>query len=239
MLIALSRPGVLQLCRLARALPRAAILVGERHLDLIEGLENPAEGIEGGLGARVPDLISGFDQLVFFLSVGAVVRLIAPHLRSKHRDPGVLAVDAGARFVVPLVSGHIGGANAFAERVAEMLGATAVITTASEAVETIAVDILGRELGWRVEAPEINLRRAAAAVVDGEPVVLIQETGARDWWRGPGPLPDNICVRNALDGLDLDRFRSVLLVTGRRIPADFRQRLGERLVVYRPEGHRT
>lgn len=234
LLAAVSRPGLAPLCRLARALPRATLLVGARHLDLTAGLANPIESLQGRLSARIPDLMRGFDQLVFFLSVGAVVRLIAPHLRSKYQDPGVLAIDAAGRFVVPVLSGHLGGANAFAARVAGLLGATAVVTTASEVVDTLAVDILGRELGWRVEAPDINLRRAAAAAVDGAPVALVQEAGSRAWWRGPAPLPGNIRVLDSLDALDLDRDRAVLLITRRALPLDLYQRLGERLVVYRP-----
>jgi cobalt-precorrin 5A hydrolase len=175
-----------------------------------------------------------FDQVVFFLSVGAVVRLIAPHLRSKYQDPGVLAVDYAGRFVVPVLSGHVGGANAFAVRVADLLEATAVVTTASDVAGTIAVDILGRELGWRVEAPKINLTRVAARVIDREPIAFVQEAGSKDWWKGPGPLPENIRYFDRIEDLDLDTCGAVLLVTRREIPPDLRARLGERLVVYRP-----
>ena len=73
------------------------------------------------------------DGLVCFLAAGAVIRLIAPLLASKRTDPAVVCVDEAARFTVPLVGGHAGGANALAVRAADALGAQPVITTASDA----------------------------------------------------------------------------------------------------------
>ncbi|WWT74259.1 cobalamin biosynthesis central domain-containing protein [Lautropia mirabilis] len=54
------------------------------------------------------------------------------------------------------------------------------------------MDILGRELGWQVEAPKINLTRVAAAVVNRERIAIVQETGSRHWWTRKTPLPANI-----------------------------------------------
>lgn len=233
-LAAVTRPGALQARRLAERLPAAKVVVSAAHATLLNGVSGEVIPYSGALSGQVARLMEGFDQVVFFLSVGAVVRLIAPHLRSKYEDPGVLAIDDAGRFVVPVLSGHVGGANAFAERVADLLEATAVITTASDVTGTIAVDILGRELGWRVEASKQSLTRVAARVVNGEPVALVQEAGSKDWWTGPGPLPENIRLLDRLEDLDPDSCAAVLLVTRREIPADLRRRLAERLVVYRP-----
>lgn len=233
-LVAVTRPGVLQAHGLARRLPRATVVVAAGHAALTDGLANQVIPHTGPLSSRIGGLFSEFDQLVFFLAIGAVVRLIAPHLGSKYRDPGVLVIDSAARFVIPVLSGHVGGANAYAERLADLLGATAVITTASDGTNTIAADLLGRHLGWRVEAPQLNLTRISARIVDGEAIALVQEAGARDWWSGPGPLPANIHLYPVLEAVDLDRYAGILLVTRREIPARLWQRLAGRLVVYRP-----
>ena len=188
----------------------------------------------GPLSDQIGPLFAAYDQLVFFVSLGAVTRLIAPHLRSKHQDPGVLVIDEAGRFVIPALSGHVGGANAFAERIGRLIGATAVITTASDVGQTLAVDLLGRDLGWRLEAPKLNVTRVSAQVVNGEPIALIQECGRRDWWRREEPLPANIHCFARFEDLDPEAFSGLLWITRREIPPDLWRRFAERLVVYRP-----
>src|SRR6185437_4822864 len=93
---------------------------------------NWEQTFDSPLAELVSTLWREHDQLAFFLATGAVVRLVAPHLQSKQTDPGVLAIDERGEFVIPLVSGHEGGANQFAREVAACLGATPVVTTASD-----------------------------------------------------------------------------------------------------------
>ncbi|MEU8171764.1 precorrin-3B C(17)-methyltransferase [Microbispora hainanensis] len=83
------------------------------------------------------------DHIVCFLATGATVRLIAPLLGGKHDDPGVVCVDEARRFAVALTGGHSGGANRLAHEVADVLGATPVVTTATDATGTGALDTLG------------------------------------------------------------------------------------------------
>ncbi|AEF53933.1 cobalt-precorrin 5A hydrolase [Marinomonas posidonica] len=70
------------------------------------------------------------DQLLFICATGIVMRTLAPVLQDKHQDPPVLVLDEAGQFVIPLLSGHEGGANNWAAQVAEMLGAQLVMTTA-------------------------------------------------------------------------------------------------------------
>jgi len=128
----------------------------------------------------------------------------------------------------------VGGANACAEQVAALLGATPVLTTASDVGKTIPVDILGRELGWKVEAPKLNITRVSAHVVNGEPIAFVQEAGSPHWWTRPTPLPASIHRFERFEDVDLARFKAVLWVTRRAIDDTLWQQLNERLVVYRP-----
>ena len=128
----------------------------------------------------------------------------------------------------------MGGANAYAEKLAGLLGAPAVLTTASDVGKTIPVDILGRELGWQVEAPKINITRVSAHVVNEEPVALVQECGARHWWTRPTPLPANIHLFDRFEAVERDKFAALLWITRRDISAELWHELEERLVVYRP-----
>ena len=152
---------------------------------------------------------------MLFLATGAAVRLIAPLLEGKHRDPGVVTVDDAAGFAVALCGGHGGGANALAARVADTLGATPVITTASDSVGVPALDSLGENLGFRLEEGS-DLAAVGAALVSGEKVRLVSE---RRW--PLGPLPENV-VRTD------EREAPLILVSDRLVEVP------RPAVVYRP-----
>ncbi len=126
------------------------------------------------------------DQIVCFLAVGATVRLIAPLLTSKTADPGVVCVDEALRFAVPVAGAHAGGANKLARAIEDVLGATAVITTASDAVGATALDGFGAARGLRVE-PGSQLAEVGAAVLSAQRVTLSMD----QTWPVPA-LPPNV-----------------------------------------------
>ena len=125
----------------------------------------------------IEDAFLECDTVVSFLATGATVRLLAPLLQDKAVDPGVVVVDEAQRFAVALVGGHGGGANALAHRVAEVLGATPVVTTATDAVGLPGLDTLG----WPVEGAVAAVSRA---LLDGTAVRLVADAT----WPLP-PLP--------------------------------------------------
>ncbi len=237
-MIAITKHGAAQVVALAPRLPEADVVVSEKFAETMCSLPNKLPNrvtvYSGALRAQIAGLFVDYEQIVFFVSLGAVVRLIAPHLKSKDEDPGILVVDDAAKFVIPVLSGHVGGANAYAEQIADLLQATAVVTTASDVGKTIPVDILGREFGWKVEAPKINITRVSAHVVNEEPIAFVQECGVTNWWTRSTPLPNNIHLFDNMDAVDLTQHKAVLWVTRREIPETFWQTLEERLVVYRP-----
>jgi cobalt-precorrin 5A hydrolase len=233
-LVAITKHGAKQVSALAPALPSAHILASEKVATELGAPSNTTNIYSGALKDEIPALFGQYDQIIFFVSLGAVVRLIAPHLKSKDEDPGVLVVDDVGDFVIPVLSGHVGGANACAEQLADLLGATAVLTTASDVGKTIPVDILGRGLGWKLEAPKINVTRVSADVVNGELIAFVQEAGSRHWWTRPTPVPDNIHLFDHFSDVDLGRYKSVLWVTHSAVPDELWRNLQERLVVYRP-----
>ncbi|MCX2971334.1 MULTISPECIES: precorrin-3B C(17)-methyltransferase [Streptomyces] len=109
------------------------------------------------------------EQLVCFLATGATVRLLAPLLRDKREDPGVVCVDEARRHAVALLGGHAGGANALADRVAEQFpGCRPVVTTATDATGVPGLDTLG----WPVEGAVAAVSRA---MLDGSPVRLVSD----------------------------------------------------------------
>lgn len=233
-LVAITRHGLQRALELIEQLPEAHLVVTAKFAAEVPSIAQPVTLLEGAVSQHMGRLFGDYQTLVLFISLGAVVRLIAPHLQSKEQDPGVIVIDDAARFVIPVLSGHVGGANAQAERLAQLLGADAVLTTASDVGKTIAVDILGRELGWQVEAPKINITRVSAHVVNQEPIAFIQEAGSSEWWTRSTPLPANIHCFDRFEAVDCSRFKGLLWVTRREIAAELWSALEERLVVYRP-----
>lgn len=229
--IAITKHGATLARDLAARLPGARLILSDkfRHIG-----GAAAEYYSGPLSARIGAWFQTYDQLIFHVSLGAVVRLIAPHLQSKETDPAVLVIDDAGRFVISVLSGHVGGANAYTEEVARAIGATPVITTASDVGQTIPVDILGRELGWQVDpATHGHITRVSAAVVNEEPVAFVQETGERGWWTRDTPLPRSITLYDSLDGVP-DTAAAILWVTDRVPAGPAWERIAPRTVIYRP-----
>jgi cobalt-precorrin 5A hydrolase / precorrin-3B C17-methyltransferase len=164
----------------------AATANGRRNAAHLATSWPDAQSCEGGVRDALARAWEECDGIVLFLATGAAVRLISPLLRDKHTDPGVVCVDDAARFAVALCGGHDGGANVLARRVAASLGATPVVTTASDGLKTPALDSFGEHLGFLREG-DSDLAAVGASLVGGETVHLVSD---RRW--PIGPLPENV-----------------------------------------------
>jgi cobalt-precorrin 5A hydrolase len=223
--VAVTRVGSRLAARIAAALPEAEACVPARFA---AEAGPTTTAYEGPVAALVRERFGCRRALVLVMAVGAAVRLIAPCLRDKRTDPAVVVVDDGGRFAVALLSGHLGGANALAERVAAITGAQPVVTTAAEVLDVPAADLIGRAFGWRIENPE-QLTRLAAALVNGEPVGVLQEAGEPDWH--DDPLPAHVRRYPDLAALCAAAPAAAIIITDRLLPATVLQ---PGWVVYRP-----
>jgi cobalt-precorrin 5A hydrolase len=124
------------------------------------------------VGEFIKEIYSKVDAIVAVMATGIIVRAVAPCLESKLVDPAVLGVDVSGRFVISLLSGHYGGANELTRLIAEGIGATPVITTASDAMGKQSVDELARILHLTIANPE-SLVAVNSAIVNGEKVVVV------------------------------------------------------------------
>ena len=115
--------------------------------------QKAGEGTHGftRLSEGLSVLFQHYRSHVFIMSAGIAVRTIAPLIRHKAVDPAVVVVDDNGRHAVSLLSGHIGGANALATTVAKIIGATAVVTTATDVNQLPAIDVIAGELGLAIE----------------------------------------------------------------------------------------
>jgi cobalt-precorrin 5A hydrolase len=112
------------------------------------------------------------DAIVGVMATGIIIRAVAPLLQGKLVDPAVIGVDASGRFVVSLLSGHYGGANHLTKIIADGIGATPVVTTASDVLGMQSVDELARVLHLKIENPSSLVAVNSAIVNDGR-IVLI------------------------------------------------------------------
>lgn len=228
---AITKHGVEIGARLAAGLEGAELFVSER----VRALGPPnALPLPLPLGPELAKTFSAYDCHIFVISVGAVVRMIAPLLRDKKRDPAVLCVDDAAQFSICVLSGHVGRGNVFTARVASLLGAQAVVTTASDVRGTLNVDILGRELGWTLDDMDRNVTLGCAAVVNAQPVAFVQECGEPNWWPEGAALPEGVTYATSLESVDPARYEILLVATDRELAAALPEHWA-RAVIYRPK----
>ncbi len=127
---------------------------------------------------KIVELFKNNNALVCLFSLGAVIRLIAKHLKDKKTDPAVIVIDDKTKFVISVLSGHIGGANELTQEIAKKIGALPVITTAADVNKTIAVDLVGKEFNWKIE-DDSTVTKISAHMVNEEPIGVFQETGKK------------------------------------------------------------
>ena len=160
--------------RIRRILEREGIrcrnFARERFCRGEEGLEVFA----GELSAWSGDRFGDSEALIFVGACGIAVRAVAPWVRDKFQDPAVVAVDEGGRFVIPLLSGHVGGANRLARLLAGSLGAVPVITTATDVSGKFAVDVFAAENGCAISDRRLA-KEISAAVLAGERIPLLSD----------------------------------------------------------------
>ncbi|MFQ5896563.1 MAG: cobalt-precorrin 5A hydrolase [Nitrospinota bacterium] len=188
---------------------------------------------EGSVKSVAEAAWSAYDSILLLVPIGAVIRVIAPLLKDKSVDPAIITGDGQGAFLISALSGHLGGANELTRLAAAIIGATPVVTTASDMSQTIPVDILGREFGWRVEWDHGKLVRVAAAVVNEEKVSFYQECAERNWWPHDKPLPANIAVCRSLEEFLAADCAAALYVTYRATP-DLPPEFLAKSAIYRP-----
>jgi len=92
-----------------------------------------------------------FDALIFIMATGAVVRKIAPYLRDKSSDPAVIIMSLDLKRIIPLLSGHLGGANELSIEIAKNIdGSVNFITTASDQIKVLAFDMFAKKMGYKI-----------------------------------------------------------------------------------------
>src|ERR671925_1747552 len=225
-IVAITRHGIEIARRIKKRMPDVEIYVPAKHNDG----GNDIVWFSEQSTQLVGNLFKSYEALICIFSLGAVIRMVAPHLIDKKSDPAVLVVDDRANNVISALSGHLGGANALARLIASFLNAQPVITTAADVNETIAVDLVGKEFGWGIENYE-NVTKVSAFMVNEEKMGLYQETGEKNWWHRSS-LPKNVTVVKNIDEIRSPDFKGALIISDRVITDPI---ILEKSVIYRPK----
>ena len=164
--------------------------------DVPSVLPNNVHTYEDALPPVLEKLWKEYDCLIFVLALGAVVRLIAPLLNHKERDPGVVVVNAGENsgpWVISVSGGHRGGADALTRQLAALVEGQPIITSASEAQPIPAIDLLGEPYGWQRGDGDWL---AVAAAVTQQQLVKITQTCGWDFWRRALPTAHSSLIED-------------------------------------------
>jgi len=155
--------GIALADQVAQALPHSDLFASQKL-----GPDSPYTGFSS-LAKSLARVWDHYDAHYFIMAAGIVVRTIAPLIQDKTKDPAVVCGDEAGRFVVSLVSGHIGGANELAAKLSAILGATPVITTATDVNQVPAIDVIARDQGLYIENTQ-SIKHVSMAFIKGEPL---------------------------------------------------------------------
>lgn len=217
--------------RMRLEMPEADLYVSKRY---IEQAPEDAKLLSLPMGPTLVATWNEYDCHIHIISVGAVVRMVSKLLVNKKVDPAVVCVDDAARYAISLLSGHVGRGNQFTERVAESLDAIPIITTASDSLKTLTVDILGRDLGWTLDDIDRNITRGCAEVVNENKTCFIQEAGEPHFWPLDKVLPPGVEYGTNLDDFKAEDYAISLVCTDREFSVSHPQHW-QNGVIYRPK----
>ena len=124
---------------------------------------------KGALSTWTEEHFSHSDALVFIGAIGIAIRAIAPYIKAKTKDPAVVVVDELGQFSIPILSGHIGGANELAMEISDILGSIPVITTATDINNVFAIDTWAKGQGLKIFNPEC-IKLVSSKLLKGEAI---------------------------------------------------------------------
>ena len=154
-----------------------------------------------------------FDAFVFIGAMGICVRTIAPLLEDKHSDPAVVCVDTTGQHVIPVVSGHIGGANELAARLASALGTTPVITTQRDVTGLWALDTLEKRFDWPIASEKDDLNDCIFTFVNRKPTALLMDVRDEGTDYLERTLPDHVTIINDIREADPSKYKLLIIVS--------------------------
>ena len=157
------------------------------------------------------EIFDTYRQIIFVSAMGICVRSIAPYIKDKHSDPAVVCIDSCGNYVIPVISGHIGGANTLATDIARITGGIAAVTTQSDNEGLWALDILADSYGWTAECDDMNA--IIFKFVNRRKGALLLETNDRGTMMMERTAPEHITIFTRFEDIDFSKFSYLIAVT--------------------------
>lgn len=130
--------------------------------------------IQGGIKSLIQNDFKNKNALIFISSIGIAIRMIKDYIEDKTADPAVIVIDDMGKYIIPILSGHIGGANELAKTISKIIGGQVIITTASDARNIEAVDVFSKRNNYAITSME-DAKKITAYMVEGKKIILYSE----------------------------------------------------------------
>ena len=205
---------------------KAIILISEASLPLAKTLQrelpdtliytkNECEGCISITSCHrfIEEHFNDFDSIIFIGAMGICVRSIAGCIKNKYKDPAVVCVDSTGRFVISVLSGHVGGANELTRHIAAITGGEAVITTQSDNAGLWALDTLAGKYGWKITVPHTEMNRLVTLFVNREPTALLLDIKDKGTEYLERTLPAHVKVFYHFEDMPQSEFKLIIAVT--------------------------
>lgn len=157
------------------------------------------------------------DAIVFVGALGICVRKILPLVNDKYTDPAVVCVDSTGRYVIPVLSGHVGGANELARQIAQVTGGEAVITTQSDNMGLWALDTLARRFHWHLLKPDRQqMNHAIATFVNCKTTALLLDVKDEGTRYLTETLPSHVTLLTDMSAYHAGAYELLIIVSPHR-----------------------
>lgn len=173
----------------------------------VESIRNIKEHVDAHFG--------DYSAWVFIGAMGICIRTIAEHVQHKYYDPAVINIDSTGRFVVSVLSGHVGGANELTEHIASLLGAQAVVSTQTDNTGLWALDLFSRKYGWAQVNNMEGLNKPIALYTNGKPTALLLEVRDKFTLELERTHAEHVDIYYKREDLDESKYELILVVSPR------------------------
>lgn len=209
----------------------AIILTSESSLQIARTIQNELDktviftkaDIEGtiqisSINSCISDVFNEVKSIIFIGAMGICVRSIAPYIKDKHTDPAIVNIDSIGKYVISVLSGHVGGANDLTQRIAHILGAEAILTTQSDNTNLWALDILGEKYGWTTTSNTANFNEPLTTFVNKKTTALLLDINDEGTQYLERTIPEHVKVYYSYKDINLSEYKLLIAVTPYRYP---------------------